>query len=64
MFLNCQNISICFLRLILNIQISIYRNIDFLIKSAIIVGVLLGSALFIYLFFRREVAIIFRQKTQ
>ena len=35
------NFSICFLRLILCIQILMYRNFGFLLKSVVVIGVLL-----------------------
>ena len=48
MFLNFQNFSICFLRLILYIQILMYRNLEFLVESVAVVVVLLVSALMLF----------------
>ena len=45
MFLNFQTFRICFLKLIQYIQILIYQNLDFLVKSPTVVGVLLVSTL-------------------
>ena len=56
-------LSICFLRLILYIQILMYRNIDFFVKSVTVVGVLLVSALMLLLYFRQEIVAIFGRKT-
>ena len=51
MFLNFQNFNIHFLRLILYIQILMYRNLDFLVRLATIDGVLLVSASMLLFFF-------------
>ena len=51
MFLNFQKFSICFLGLIVYIQILIYRNFDFLDKSVTIVGILLVSTLMLFFYF-------------
>ena len=53
MFLNFKNFSICFLRLILYIQILMYRNLDFLVKTATVACVLLVSA--VMSFFRQKI---------
>ena len=47
MFLSFQNLNVCFLRLVLYIQILMYRNLDFLVKMAP-VGVLLVSQFVIF----------------
>ena len=51
MFLNFQKFSICFVGLILYIQILIYRNFDILDKSVTIVGILLVSTLMLFFYF-------------
>ena len=48
LFLNFKNVIVCFLRLILYIQILIYQNLDFLVKSAVVAGILLVSALMLF----------------
>ena len=45
MFLSFQTFSICFLRLIQNIQIGMYRNLDFLVKSKTVADLSFVSAL-------------------
>ena len=55
-------LSICFLRLILYIQILMYRNIDFFVKSVTVVGVLLVSALMLLFYCRQEIVAIFGRK--
>ena len=63
MFLNFQNFNIHFLRLILYIQILMYRNLDFLVKLATIDGVLLVSAsMLLFFFFSSKKPAIFRRK--
>ena len=54
MFLNFQNFSLCFLKLILYIQTLIHRNLDFLVKSAIVVGVLVVSTLMLQTFLSKS----------
>ena len=53
MFLNLHNFSICFHRLLLHIQVLMYRNRNLLDESITIVGVLVVAALmlFVYVFF-------------
>ena len=53
-----KNFSICFLRLILHIQILMYRNLDFLVKSATVVGVLLVSASMLFFLSEKIVAVL------
>ena len=61
MFLKFKKFGICFLRLILYIQILMYRNLDFHVKSVAAIGVLLVSALMLF-FFRQKIVAIFGRK--
>ena len=54
MFLNFKKFSICFLKLLLYIQILMYRNLDFDVKSVTAIGVLLVSALMLLTFFVKK----------
>ena len=51
----------CFLRLILYIQVLMYRNLDFHVKSVAAIGVLLVSNLMLF-FFRQKIVAIFGKK--
>ena len=64
MFLNFKKFGICFLRLILYIQILMYRNLDFHAKSVAAIGVFLVSALMFLSFFRQKIVAIFGRKKE
>ena len=58
-----SNFSKCFLKLTLYIEISMYRNLDFLVKSATVVGVFLVSVLmFLCFIILKVIAISGRKK--
>ena len=54
--------SICFLRLILCIQILMYQSLDFHFKSVAAVGVLLVSALMLLFFFVKNSSYIWKKQ--
>ena len=64
MFLNFKKFGICFLRLILYIQILMYRNLDFHAKSVAAIGVFLVSALMFLSFFRQKIVAMFGRKKE
>ena len=64
MVLNIKKFSIFFLRLILYIQVLMYRNLDFHVMSEAAIGVLLVSALMLFFFSSKNSSYIWKKKNR
>ena len=64
MVLNFKKFSIFFLRLILYIQVLMYRNLDFHVMSEAAIGVLLVSALMLFFFSSKNSSYIWKKKNR